>query len=552
MKKMITKMIKKGLLLALGLTFCAGAFGEAVPMLTARAGESEQKVVTSDMYAEELSNQKWYKTRDISHELGKIVFEKSKTDASSKIVSVILANDLREMDIETCINGSFTIKANETLDGEFYVGFGLDRPYSEVNSASAICLFDTDGQIGLKVENFTGDNAGTVYTAQTTYAYGEEIVVTFDVFSAGSMYLQVNGETMMNYDNAKTVASAGYFGFGQSAGSSVEIYNAEVRAATYDRPTNSNISETFSDGFNASLLYSSGGANGYYTPERVVCEDGVLKFTNVTVTGYISTKCEFSNFAMTYDIPHIQRVAEKDADGNVVTPATNWLGISIGCPAIKTNSAVAVAQSLFFYMMPVYVNGEAISFSCVLLNNYNVLKQTSVSNEYNFFSLQNGLDGDGNERTVNVKVEMLDGQLQVFVKYSNEPANRYYKIMDYDLGYTPQGYVQIWGYGDSFLYVLENMENGVDSYCANYWIDNLVVENKDKNPNLTDGGSSSSKFPSQDDYLYVDEWDNRAETIFQADAPQSENGCAGSIGMSSVALIVLASGVAIVGKRRKK
>ncbi len=545
-------LIKKGVAFLAGLALCATPFVGTLSKTVASAGRSEQKIVTEDMYDSELSNQKWYKTRDIEHETGKIIFRKDKTNEESKIVSVILANDLREMNIETCISGQLSVKVNEALDGEFYIGFGLSRPYSEVNTASAICLFDADGAIGMKVENFDGDDMGVVYTAPTSYAYGEELSIEFDVFSAGSFFLCVNGESLVNHDTEKKVFSEGYFGFGQSAGSSVEIYDAEVRAATYDRPTNSNINETFSDGFNSALLYSEGGNSGYYTPEKVVCEDGVLKFTNVTVTGYISTKYEFSNFTMTYDIPHIQRVAQKDAEGNIITPATNWIGVSIGCPAIKTNSSVAVAQSLFFYMMPVYSGGDAISFSCVLLNNYSILKQTSISNEYNFFATQNGVDGEGNERTVNLKVEMLDGKLQVLVKYDNEPSNRYYKVMDYDLGYTPQGFVQIWGYGDDFNYVQNNMANGRESYCANYWIDNLIIENKDKNPNLIEAGFSSSKFPKQDDFLYVDEWDNRADTLFQADAPKKESGCGSSIGIGFCMMLALVGGALMMRKKGGK
>ena len=545
-------LIKKGVAFLAGLALCTSPIVGTLSKTVASAGRSEQKIVTEDMYDSELFNQKWYKTRDIEHETGKIIFRKDKTSEESKIVSVILANDLREMNIETCISGRLSVKVNEALDGEFYIGFGLSRPYSEVNTASAICLFDADGAIGVKVENFDGDDMGVVYTAPTSYAYGEELSIEFDVFSAGSFSLCVNGESLVNHDTEKKVFSEGYFGFGQSAGSSVEIYDAEVRAATYDRPTNSNINETFSDGFNSALLYSEGGNSGYYTPEKVVCEDGVLKFTNVTVTGYISTTKEFSNFTMSYDIPHIQRVAERDEEGTIITPATNWIGVSIGCPAIKTNSSVAVAKSLFFYMMPVYVNGDAISFACVLLNNYSILKQTSISNEYNFFATKNGVDGEGNERTVNLKVEMLDGKLQVLVKYDNEPNNRYYKVMDYDLGYTPQGFVQIWGYGDDFNYVQNNMDNGRESYCANYWIDNLIIENKDENPNLVEAGFTSSKFPQQDDFLYVDEWDNRAETLFATDAPKEKGGCGSSIGIGSCMMLALAGGAFIMNKKGGK
>ena len=544
-------LLKKGIAFLACLGIGLGGFAGVMPAISAKAGMSEQHIVTEDMYKDELSNQKWYKTGDISQQDGKIVFEKDKTNAESKLVSVILANDLREMGIDTCISGTITVKVNEALTGEFYIGFGLERPYSAANSASAICLYDENGTIGVKVENFKEESIGTVYTAETTYAYSEELVIDFDIFSAGSMYLSVNSTTLLNHDNEKTVYANGYFGFGQSASSSVEIYNAEVRAATYDTPTNTNFTETFDDGFNSAILYSEGGANGYFTPESVVCEDGVLKFNNVTITGYVSTKQEYSNFTMTYDIPHIQREAVVDEQGNVITPATNWMGISIGCPAIKTNSSVAVAQSLFFYMMPVYSGGNAISYTCVLLNNYSIVKTASVSGEKNFFALENGLDGDGNERTVNLKVQMFDGALQVFVKYDGEPENRYGKVFEYNLGYTPMGFVQIWGYGDDFNYVQNNMANGKDSYCANFWIDNLSIENTDKNAKLVEVNFQSSKFPAQDDFLYVDEWDNRAETLFTADPPE-KSGCSSSLTVLPIASLTLLGAVYMLFKGGKK
>jgi hypothetical protein len=212
---------------------------------------------------------------------------------------------------------------------------------------------------------------------------------------------------------------------------------------------------------------------------------------------------------------------------------------------------VAVAQSLFFYMMPVYVGGTPVSMSCVLLNNYTILKQSSVSGEKNFFSVQNGIDGSGNERIVNLKVQMFDGLLQIFVKYEGEPDNRYAKLFDYNLGYTPLGYVQIWGYGDDFNYVQNNTANGYDSYCANFWIDNLKIENTDANGVTVDVGFQSSKLPYQSDFVYVDEWDNRAETIFGADASEA-SGCNGSLTVGGAMLTLLALGYAFIKKGGKQ
>ena len=147
---------------------------------------------------------------------------------------------------------------------------------------------------------------------------------------------------------------------------------------------------------------------------------------------------------------------------------------------------------------------------------------------------------------------MLDGVLQVFVKYEGEPDNKYAKLFDYNLGYTPLGYVQIWGYGDDFAYVQNNMALGRESYCANFWIDNLKLENKDQQANLVEAGVISSKFPEQEDYVYVDRWDNRSETLFAADAPTTEVGCSSTLGIGAATIMALVGGAFVVKKGGKE
>jgi len=167
--------------------------------------------------------------------------------------------------------------------------------------------------------------------------------------------------------------------------------------------------------------------------------------------------------------------------------------------------------------------------------------------------VENGVDGNGKERTVNLKVEMIDGVLQVFEKYENEAESRYAKLFEYNLGYTPIGYVQIWGYGDDFNYVQNNMSQGLDSYCANFWLDNLKMENTDVNANLVEVDFVSSKFPEQDDFVYVDRWNNRAETLYEADPPaEKKEGCKGTASIASAYFLLLVGGALMMKKGGKE
>ena len=86
---------------------------------------------------------------------------------------------------------------------------------------------------------------------------------------------------------------------------------------------------------------------------------------------------------------------------------------------------------------------------------------------------------------------------------------------------------------------------------ANFWIDNLSIENTDKNAKLVEVNFQSSKFPAQNDFLYVDEWDNRAETLFTADPPE-KSGCSSSLTVLPIASLTLLGAVYMLFKGGKK
>ena len=73
----------------------------------------------------------------------------------------------------------------------------------------------------------------------------------------------------------------------------------------------------------------------------------------------------------------------------------------------------------------------------------------------------------------------------------------------------------------------------------------------DKNAKLVEVNFQSSKFPAQDDFLYVDEWDNRAETLFTA-APPEKSGCSSSLTVLPIASLTLLGAVYMLFKGGKK
>ncbi|MBO7368765.1 MAG: hypothetical protein J6U25_00585, partial [Clostridia bacterium] len=460
-------------------------FISAIPLALSKsvafAGESKLGVVTENTIKEKLSSANWNYTRNVKHEetagKGYIVFSASFT-GNERIVSTAYAADLRSLGLNDCWYGSISLKISE-LNGEFYVLFGLGSPKDTVTSGnfSAISFYDNAGEIAVKVINKNANAAPvTVKDIAATFAYNTTLTFDLTVRANGKVYLSINSTNYLNYDNASDCRAVGYFGFAQTAGSGVKITYAGdgLFTSVYDRPENANVDEDFEDGFDASRIFVNNNESrqGYYKPEGMYCEDGVLKFCNITSYGFVSTCYEFSNFTMKFDIPHLQREFVFDDDDNVVTPASNyWFGISIGSPQ-KNASHYAITQAVFILFTPRYVNNEPVGLSCQLLDNYNDVYHASLSDEDNFWLVENAYDISDRERTVNMKVEMADGRLICKFKWGDEVESKYRTIIDYDLGYTPLGYVQIHGQGYTATSILQN-----DSLAgSNFWIDNLKIE----------------------------------------------------------------------------
>lgn len=518
------------------------------------AGVSRQDVATGDMFYDGISNQTFYVIGNIDHsydeasDSGKIIFDKNKTNADSRVISTVIASDLREYGIDSCIWGEVALSITETLSGDFYIVFGLEQAFYSVNGGnfSAIAFNENNGKVQVTVVNIASGEKTSVYSLPDLFEYNQSIEVSFEFLADGSLKLDVGGMGYLNFNNNIKCRAAGYFGFAQSSGSSVEILVANVFSSSYDTPETAEVDENFEDGFDASRLFAYSGflPTGYYKPEGIVCEEGVLKFDNIGVEGFISTTTKFSNFAMTLDIPHLQRSFVYDNDGAIVRTASNWIGISMGAPMIN-NASAAITQSLFFYMSASYIDGDAAYLSCVLLDKYKVIYEDLISDyDLNFWSKQNAYNVDGTEKTINLKVEMIDGNLKVSFKYANERESRFRTIVNTYIGYTPLGYLQIHGQGSSALDVISN--NNLLS--SNFWIDNLKIENKDENPVILENDFISSKIQKNEDYDYVDTWNNRIDTIHVIDG--SESGCKGTLTLSSVSLAAIIVAVALIRRRK--
>ena len=408
----------------------------------AYAGASRVEIATDASFDEEISIGKWNVSGKVRHGIdgttGKGVIEFDPTSsATTRIVSIVRADAMTGYgELNDCINGSISLTVSE-LKGEFYIVFGLGFSFSAVGqgNCSAIAFYEKDGDIAVKVINIQGKDANgdlnktTIKESDATFSYDERITVDFNAKTIDGES-GANGRQYLNYDNDILCYAEGYFGFAQSAGSGVIITSANVYSATYDSPVTINVDEDFEGGeFDAARLFTNNNdssAAGFYTPEGVSCEDGVLKFNNITQFGFVSTCSKFSNFEMTFDMPHLQREFVYDADGKVLLCASNFFGISIGAPLIN-NSHFAITQAVFLYFhVSGYVDGKPTGLSCALFDNYQLRtsKRFADDADNNFWSVKNAYDSYGREKAVNMKITMTDGSLVCSFKWAGENSSK--------------------------------------------------------------------------------------------------------------------------------
>ncbi len=554
------KINRKAFLVAVLIAVLTAVIFGANNFAPANAGTSKKTVASDDSFKEEIDVGFWEVLGNVGHEYnsqtgkGAIVFDE-RGSKSSQIISTVRANDFRSMGLENCLIGEVTLKIS-SLGGEFYVVFGLEQAFKSMRSGecSAIAFYDDNGSVAVKIINVNRNEDTVTKTSLERFSYGANLSLEFNALADGRFILSINGKTIASEDTSLPFKAEGYFGFAQSAANNVKITKASVYTEAYDAPINAEVDEDFDrEDFDASRIFvnNNDSAQGYYSPEGVYHEDGVLKFKNITSYGFVSTCYEFSNFEMTFDMPHLQREFEYGEDGKVITPASDFFGFAIGAEQMN-NSHIAITESVFLYFRNAqFVDGKPTKLSCVLLNKFSVVEDCVLTGDNDFWNLDNAYDYYGKEKTINFKVRMIDGVFSCSFKWGGENESKYREIIRHDFGFTPFGFVQIHGQGNGAQSIVKN-----DSLtCANFWIDNLKVSNKDAVPSRVEPTYVTSRIEMGRDYDYVDTWDYRTKTISTVkDRSSQSSGCAANVNASGIYLGVSALAVCatIIVLRRKR
>lgn len=474
--------------LCLGISILSAT---VIPCIPADAGmlpvEIDQK---SEGYIVNAND--WFMTDDLSVDVenNKISFtDKSTADAR-------IASNTKLVKFDGASNGNF-IDAEMTLTisslddyCRFGLAFGLDYAFEYVETAgSAFVWFNKHGDgIGMGISTYDKQGLETcVYESVSKIAdFSDSFILSVSAKLDNTWNILING-TPVHTGEVPVLLLEGYFGFGQTGRSLVDIENVSVFSYTNETPSNIDYSERFLyDEFNATALYTSSKGTKE-TDKGIYVRNGKLAFQNVG-TGHVAVKHIYSNMQFSFDLK-LDKNTVITEDGRVQYNVTSGFSVLLGEETYKKQSNNAY-EIRFEPTEQTFLHPE-VKTLVKLYEKGNCLFAVELSEELNIF----GANYNADER-FNLCVSMVDGILDVSIRVGAQIG--YKQVFRYDFGFTPLGYVQILSHG---------VDNGAWNELCNLSIDNIVITNFDKNGKVKDFDFRTNIWDVSD-FVYEDTWSN--------------------------------------------
>lgn len=305
------------------------------------------------------------------------------------------------------------------------------------------------------------------------------------------------------YNNGKADADkishkVGMLGFGSRGELTTDTCKAVVALTSISvinfyqsNPANFNAFETFDqDYFNGEEFVASGAT---------CVQNGMFNFKSGDIGATLRTKHWFSNFELSFDVPYIKRHPDVDANGKVTLDSchrwTIMFGVNAPDPMEITNCVSAIDAKTgytthFFSFYPaIKSDGYSGNTNMDFGVNWTDREGIALSNrdigdiKNDFFNPM--YDG----RTFTIKLRVVNGLVTLDMKWEDE--NTWSNLFTRDIGFTPEGYLGIYG----------GFANGQP---INMSIDNLKLTNLDANAQFADIGFTKSGLADEGDYVFED------------------------------------------------
>ena len=408
---------------------------------------------------------RWYcPNEDVLTENKTLTFTDKSTKDTKFISRVVIEanNDNPDFLVMEC-----NIKLNQLPAGEkFVLGIGLKKIETSMGDADNVeVTFTNDG--GVKVAVYAYQEKGNPITIMEPkacgIAMGQTAKIRVAVTGEKLFKLSVAGKQICSKEIP--VTGSGRVGFLQSGDCAAQVTGLDVKGYKYDRPENTNISEDFENGVDISKIhvvstYESGVP--LLKPSRVAVEEyeegkHALMFVNAPEY-YFTTKYQYSNFEMTFDVPYLRLAKEiviDDKEGYFWSFGILY-GLSSDAPTSweKTDATDGIVFDRFGNVTSTKVGAF-----------------TKVLESHKFWE---------EFKPISVKLSVIDGNVNLGIKWSTE--KQYTTIGSYTLpAGSPTGFIR---------FSVPTVGSGS--------IDNLKITNLDQNPKLIETEFKSGTASAED------------------------------------------------------
>lgn len=416
----------------------------------------------------------------------------------------------------------------------FSLCFGLGNSYdTEIGAKDsyALKIMKKSGQNVFSVVKYTEDNASksTAVIGQTAFEQVDgKVPILIAIDGNGSLEVTVGNQSKKAANQLSFAKNKMYFGYELRGTAVVKIDAFSIHNALYSKPSNKDLMADFTDNdINVNEWYlPTWGGNLEERYDGVYAENNELVFKNVNSNAGITTKAQFSNFELTFDITDIQR-----DEKNGIRPSSD-IRIMYGISGYTDGFNILYYQEL----RPIISFRSSDSGTGYSILHVDKELAGTLPEQYDMFSEAS------KGKVFSVKLTMMDGLLTLYLKTFDE--KNFTKIAETQTAGALTGSIRISGYGDGTL---------GDGTCSNFRIDNLSVKNTDKEPNNTNdyGYKSNKAWITWDGYEYVDTWDN--DDLLPIEAQQNKRTWILIIVLAGGAIALAAvTGVSIFVIRRRK
>ena len=464
----------------------------------------------------------------------------STSSSFDKVVMSTSIKDIHEYILQdklVLFDAKIGLSITETT-GRFAFNFGLLNIMSNYGSAnsSAIWFSLESGTLYVGLSNFSStvtENKVIDKTSLGAYS-GSPITIELKAerFYGANTYDNLSGSVscgskVMNITDVTDCVATGFMSFSENVKEATTYANiSECTILTYQYRVANNTADANTP---ATVNFDSGyyNINEWYTEGRFGCFedtsfkviDGKLKFIN-TATSCISTKLEYSNFALSFDVSDIQKTAVgkggtsageynpkktiNEQYDRLVSPA---FYVVLGC--LEYSEFYVEGAYVGFEPYTYSVAGDKTKPSKIDFTKSPECTRVIISNgsTLQYIILEDNFWQEGND-TISINISLIDCVFTL--KYSiNKGALKTVSGID-NFTVQPYGYIKIGaiGYQANVETEMDALGMGYRMKQVNMALDNISLYNHDSSAKAKKVNYDPSNDGSGKDYNYIDTWDS--------------------------------------------